>query len=173
MRPAAVEVIFHALRMEQSWIGKGNREDLTPPVAALREQVVAARLLRKHRGRLILTRLGRQVDGDASAIWEALAARLVPTGDTSFERDCTVLALLHVAAGWPAGDATLDDVARLLTRAGWRTSDGYAATSSQVAGTLASLHDHLAWLEGSGRPKPWGQSTLAQRAMARAALFPG
>jgi hypothetical protein len=79
MRPAAVEVIFHALRTEQSWIRRGNREDLTSPVAELREQVVAARLLRKHPGRLVLIRLGRQVDGDASAIWEALAARLVRT----------------------------------------------------------------------------------------------
>ena len=67
----------------------------------------------------------------------------------------------------------LDDVARLLTRAGWTTRDGYPVTASQVADTLASLHDHLAWLEGSGRPKPWGQSTPAQQAMARAALFHG
>jgi len=172
MRPAAVQEIIQALRMEESWIGKGNREDLTPPVAALREQVVAAGLLRKHRGRLVLTRLGRHVDGDASAIWEALAARLVPPGDISFQRDCTVLVLLHVAAGWPAGNATLDDVARLLTRAGWTTRDGYPLTADQVAYTLTSLHDHLAWLEGIWRPKPWGQSTPAQRAMARAALFP-
>jgi hypothetical protein len=173
MRPAAVEEIFQALRMEDSWIGKGNREDLTPPVAGLRVQVVQAGLLRKQRGRLVLTRLGRQVDGDASAIWEVLAARIVPTGDTSFERDCTVLVLLHLAAGWPSGDATLKDVAHLLTRAGWTTGNGFPVTAAQVEYTLTSVHDRLAWLEGSWLLHPWGQSTPAQRAMARAALFPG
>ncbi len=172
MRPAAVESIYQALRLEESWIGKGNREDVTPPVAELRAQVVAAGLLRKYRGRLVLTRLGRQVDGDASAIWEALAARLVPRGDVPFVRDCTVLLLLHVAAGWPAGDATLDDVARLLTRAGWATRDGYPVNAGQVASTVKTTHDHLVRLEGSKRPTPWGQSTPTQRAMARAALFP-
>lgn len=173
MRPAAVQEIFTALRMESRWVGKGNREDLTPAVAALREQVLAAGLLRKSRGRLVPTRLGRQVDGDASAIWEAVAGRLVPTGDLSFARDCAVLVLLHVAAGWPAGDGTLDDIARLLTGAGWTTRDGRPVTRSQVAHALTGLQDRLAWLEGGGRPKHWAQCTATQRAMARAALFPG
>lgn len=172
MRPAAVKEIFQALRMGVSWIGNGNREDLTPAIAALRGQVLAAGLLRQSRGRLVLTRLGRQFDGDAPAIWEAVAGRLVLTGDLSFARDCTVLVLLNVAAAWPAGDGTLHDVAHLLTRAGWTTRDGRPVTTSQVAHTLTSLHDHLAWLEGGGRPRPWGQSTPTQRAMARAALFP-
>ncbi|MDQ6838290.1 MAG: plasmid pRiA4b ORF-3 family protein [Actinomycetota bacterium] len=172
MRPAAVKSIYQALRLEESWIGKGNREDLTPPVAELRQQVVAAGLLRKYRGRLVLTRLGRQVDGDASAIWEALAARLIPRGDVPFVRACTALLLLHVAAGWPAGGATLDDVARLLTRAGWATRDGYPVNAGRVADAVNTVHDHLARLEGRERPTPWGQSTPTQRAMARAALFP-
>ncbi|MDQ6641098.1 MAG: ATP-binding protein, partial [Actinomycetota bacterium] len=161
-----------ALRLEESWIGRRNREDLTPPVAELRAQVVAAGLLREYRGRLVLTRLGRQVDGDASTIWEAMAARLVPRWDVPFVRDCTVLLLLHVAAGWPAGAPTLDDVTRLLTRAGWATRDGYPVNAGQVASTVKTAHDHLTRLEGSKRPTPWGQSTTTQRAMARASLFP-
>ena len=59
--------------------------------------------------------------------------------------------LLHVAADWPAGNATLDDVARLLARLGWTTRDGHPVTAGQLADTLASLHDHLGSVNRSVR----------------------
>lgn len=53
--PVHVEAATAELGLAQEWIGKGNRENLTLPVLSLRESARKAGLLRKHRGKLLLT----------------------------------------------------------------------------------------------------------------------
>lgn len=50
MRPAYVERVYLDLGMEEGWIGKGNREEQTLPVAQLRALCQEVGLLRKHKG---------------------------------------------------------------------------------------------------------------------------
>jgi hypothetical protein len=60
------------------WIGKGNRESQTLPVLDLRESAQKVGLLRKHRGKLLLTAQGRAMRSDPVALWSLLAGKTPP-----------------------------------------------------------------------------------------------
>src|SRR5699024_6494012 len=53
MKPAYVERTYRELGLDAEWIGRGNREDQTQPVARLRAMCQRVGLLRKHKGRLL------------------------------------------------------------------------------------------------------------------------
>jgi len=67
--PAVVEQVFTELRLDEVWIGKGNREDLTLPVLELREATQQLGLLRKHTGRLLPTARWARLRDDPVALW--------------------------------------------------------------------------------------------------------
>ena len=69
--PAVVQAVYDELELGREWIGKGNREDLTPPVLQLREQVQALGLLRKARGTLAPTAAARRLADDPVALIES------------------------------------------------------------------------------------------------------
>ena len=123
LRPAIVERLFAELGLAEEWIGKGNREDLTPPVADLRESAQRLRLLRKHKGRLLQTRRGQQLDGEPVALFAHLAESL-PAGGSDAERDAGTLVLVHAAGGLPSGERTFADVAETMAMLGWRLTTG-------------------------------------------------
>lgn len=64
MKPAYVQRIYQDLALDEEWIGMGNREDQTGPVLQLRETCQQVGLLRKHKGRLLRTRLARSLTTD-------------------------------------------------------------------------------------------------------------
>jgi hypothetical protein len=102
------------------WIGKANREDLTWPVAALREATQDVGLLRKAKGMLTPTARARAAADDPRQLIANVLGRL-PRGK-GFQADAGWSALLGLAAG--ATGADLDaGVARILTDRGWR-ADG-------------------------------------------------
>ncbi|MFC5379333.1 plasmid pRiA4b ORF-3 family protein [Aquipuribacter nitratireducens] len=76
LKPVDVRAAFDAWGLETEWIGAGNREDLTWPVAEVREGAMALGLLRRYKGRLLCSRLGKQARADR-AVLEAQVARLV------------------------------------------------------------------------------------------------
>ena len=78
--PRVVETIYHDARLEEEWIGKGNREDLTWPVLDLRERSQRWGLLRKARGRLSVTARGRLLREDPTALLELVLQRLALEG---------------------------------------------------------------------------------------------
>ncbi len=116
--PIVVEQIAQAAGVTDWWIGKANREDLTPPVAALREAAQDVGLLRKAKGTLTPTTRARAVAGDPRELVATVLGRL-PLGK-EFHAEAGWFALLGVAAG--ASGAALDTgVAQMLTDRGWRT----------------------------------------------------
>ncbi len=162
--PATVEQIAQASGVSEWWIGKANREDLTPPVAELRETAQALGLLRRSKGMLMPTNLVRRAAGDPQALVGMTLARL-PLGK-GFEAEAGWFALLGCAAG-VSGRALDAGLGQILTDRGWRTK-GSAAVSPDDAGlgaepTLAALQ---AMAGGYGNR----DSRLLQR-LARAALF--
>lgn len=76
LRPADVEVVSARVLRDGSWIGKGNREDLTPPVLELREALVALRLLRVAKGRLVPVRKHAALAGEPVALVDHIASLL-------------------------------------------------------------------------------------------------
>lgn len=149
--PRAVEQIFTALDLKAEWIGKGNREDLTPPVAELREAVRSLGLIRKVKGRLVPTTLGRKLADDPERLLAQVAQRL-PLEKDAFGRLTSLVLLLAVGGGVPFGgggwhgrqreqrDALLDVVCRVLADAGWRTESGPLRRHDVMRATRQTCH---------------------------------
>lgn len=173
MVPAVVQEVWAALRLGGEWIGKGNREDLTPPVAAARTIVMQDGLLRRT-GVASRPPLARDARHDPAALWRVVADGMIPRGAKAvgaFETDCSVLLLLHVAAGCPAGDDTVVEVAEVLVGAGW-SGGGDGLTDTDVRRGATHAASRLAWVAGSRRSLPWESARAVQQALARAAIFP-
>jgi hypothetical protein len=129
--PVHVEAAVAELELAEVWIGKGNREVQTLPVLDLRESAQRAGLLRKHRGKLLLTAQGRTARTDPVTLWRQLAERTPPRSAAVWEAQAGLILLLLTAAQ-DTGDlnATITD---LLGAIGWATDDG-----APVTGTMAS-----------------------------------
>lgn len=123
------------------WIGKANREDLTPPVATARDSARALGLLTVRKGRLTPTAAGVRVGQDPQALLQHIVGRL-PLGAKDFDRQSGWMALAVAASGALAEEwrAMISD---LLFDIGWRTSrDSYSpptarSTTLTVLETLA------------------------------------
>jgi len=132
--PVEVEAAVAELGLGSSWIGKGNREIQTMPVLSLRESAQAMGLLRKYRGRLVLTRRGAVVRDDPVALWWHLAERMPPASKDACDTQAGLILLVTLAArSTKQPDAT---VAELLTAIGWVTNDDSPMTPS-LAGRAA------------------------------------
>jgi hypothetical protein len=166
LKPGVVTALADALGREDWW-GKANREDLTPPVARLRDTATALGLVRRHRGRLVRAPKGRDVAGDPDAIWSVVVSSL-PLGKELAERHAGVLALLGVAAGKSPYDLLTAAGSRLLEEAGWRLHSGEAMSGQDVHDLARATTDVISVLTRS-----WAsRSTIppAAQDLARAAL---
>jgi hypothetical protein len=113
--PAVVVETMQRFGWDAEWIGKGNREDLTPPVAELRVTARLLGLVRVYRGELKCTDAGRRLRDDPVALWWHVAAHL-PLGRSEPERQAGLLWLLTVAASAARPDQLVADGMWLL---GW------------------------------------------------------
>ncbi|MGH3414330.1 MAG: plasmid pRiA4b ORF-3 family protein [Marmoricola sp.] len=123
LKPATVSALATELPQVEPWMGKANREEHTPPVAALRSTAVAMGLVRKLKGRLVPTRAGRRILGDPTLMWGHLTGAL-PLGRQRFERHAGVVALLALAAGESPADGVRRYGPAVLSYAGWQLRDG-------------------------------------------------
>ena len=122
--------------------GPGHRETQTLPVIALRESAVALGLLRKSRGTLLVTKVGRQLVEDPQGLWRYIASR-VPLG-RPYERDAGLIALLVAASGndW-YGSGRLG--AALLDSLGWELAGGdLRGAAMEWAGPTMDVLESLA-----------------------------
>lgn len=119
MKPAYVQRVYGDLGLDEDWIGRGNREDQTLPVLQLREMCQQAGLLRKHKGRLLQTRLARSLTTDEGYV-EALASRLL-RDKNEYERAAKALFALLTAASGRASHDHMVTIADLMTACGLRT----------------------------------------------------
>jgi len=125
LRPADVEAAAPLVPMAADWIGKNNRESHTYPLLEFRESLRRAGLLRKLKGKLLLTRAGASARRDPAELWRQLAARLRTLGasDDAFTSHATLLVLLYAATS-AGNDLPLDRVARAMREFGWSTARG-------------------------------------------------
>ena len=139
--PALVEQLAERTGVTDWWIGKANREDLTWPVAQLRDSARALGLVSVRKGRLAPTALARRSDNQPLALWQHILSRL-PVSRTEFDRQAGWLALAVVASGTPAEEWTRE-IRNLLLGLGWRTKGsptlGTAAVASPTLDVLELL----------------------------------
>lgn len=151
----------------------------------LREICTHAKLIRRYKGRLVLTPLGRKAIADIEQLAD-VAARTLIEGDSDIAADARVVTLLYLATGWrpqpaaagaapPPGETEQlrlgREVARVLNELGWRHADGaplrYGTYYSAAVVSLLT----------AGLPDPGRSRDLelvpGGAHLARRALFPG
>ena len=162
--PALVQQIADATGISRWWIGKANREDLTYPVAQLRENAQSFGLLRKSRGTLAPTARAKAASMDDGRLVRAVLERMPP--GKGFDEQAGWLILLGLAAGGGRRDLERE-VGEVLTDIGWRGPAGAPLHPYAVAdGASATLRSLESMAGGDRHPDP----ELVVR-LARAAIF--
>lgn len=128
--PATVLAGMTELGWLDDWIGKGNREDLTPPIRMLREVAQRAGLVRVQKGRMLLSASAKKALGSPRD-----QLRLVTRGLyrklSDAETDAATLLLVAIADRTPA-DRRWEAVAFGLEMCGWASSTGQAFTRVDI-----------------------------------------
>ena len=170
LRPALVTAAMTELGWTDHWIGKHNREDQTLPVLSLRESAQRAGLLRKAKGKLLVTKNGARLAQDPTDLWWHVVRHLADAGDQG-EQQLGILYLLQLAAGRSEDDALLAEGWGIL---GWRRMDGSWLTDSDVRYATYEVRSGLTRL-GVLPDRPYGTEQLppdqATIRVARAALI--
>ena len=126
--PAHVSAAFTELGLASEWYGQGNRENDTLPVLHLRESAQKLGLVRKNRGRLLLTQRGRALRADPVGMWWHLAEQMPVRSTDQFQVQAGLLELIAVAAGLTEGRDIA--AAEILEAIGWRYPDGTPPTEA-------------------------------------------
>lgn len=129
LRPADVKGLAAVMPEMQDWIFNVGREIDTHPVLYFREYLKEIGLLRKYKGTLRLSRLGRAALTDVDVLWEHLAQTLIPAA-TDFDTFAIVVVLVHAATS--EGEPDLDTIARTMGALGWKLQDGSPITRSHI-----------------------------------------
>jgi hypothetical protein len=168
--PVIVTAAMTELGWADDWYGKNNREDATFPVLELRESAQRFGLVRKYRGRLVPTKVGRSLAEDPVGLWWHLASAL-PDARSEPERHAGALYLITVAAGLAQTDAML---AEGMTILGWTERGTYQGLSPTAAFGAArdtwALFRRLGLVPRTRRFED-GVPTPAARRLARAAML--
>ena len=154
--------------MVGDWIGKRNREDLTIPMLEFRQSLQQIGLLRKYKGGLPLTKLGKAAQTDPVALWGHLRDRLVDGNEDTFTTQARLLALFLCLASEPEGrhDKRL---AEALTYLGWRQRDGRPVSTDQSPWTMREATHALANIDSEQRDR--GLPRLDRRALTPLAVL--
>lgn len=157
----------------KNWIGKANREEQTLPVLQLRESAQRLGLIRKIKGRLLLTSAAKRLVNDPTALWMFIARALVHRHRHDSGRDATLLLILETAAGKRSDwDDYLDAVAFGLSSLGWRSPNGAELDWRTLHALLAEPLEVLQNLGIFNDQTGLGPNTVTPngKAFARAAL---
>lgn len=149
LRPTDVSALAAELPSMRDWIGLANRETQSFPVLEFREAIPAIGLVRKNRGRLLLTKAGAAANGNPELVWRHLAERLPTGAEKSMGRPSGWLCILQNAVGEPD---SFDLIADAMTALGWRQDTrapvGYRAVRDATAHVTALLENLVASSSG-------------------------
>ncbi|NDL60179.1 plasmid pRiA4b ORF-3 family protein [Phytoactinopolyspora sp. XMNu-373] len=169
--PSVVKAALSELELEDEWPGSGSREHQTAPVLYLRESAQAAGLVRKYRGKLLLSSRGRALRDDPVGLWWRLAEQTPsPKLKDPAEMHAGLFFLLVVAAG--VAEDREEVVADLLGAVGWRNADGTLLTPFMASDAAFETKAMLRRVGGFARApgSPFGRVTPEGVLFAQAAL---
>lgn len=128
----------------KDWIGKTNREERTLLILQLRESAQRLGLIRKIKGRPVLTSATKRRLDDPPGHGLFLARAMAHRHRHDSERDAALLLLLEVAVGKrTVGDDYLDAVSFGLGALGWRTRTGAELEPKTVHALLSEAREVL------------------------------
>jgi hypothetical protein len=169
LKPADVQALAAMMPTMHDWIHKMAREIDAHPVLHFREYVKSIGLLRKYKGSLRLTRLGRALVNDPTALWAHLADSLAPD-ERSFHADATVVVLVHMAT--TAVRIDVGAAAQTLAALGWSHRDGSPLSHGEVYEVWNELWDVLGNIgESDGSHRSDRTMSHAARVLVHEALF--
>lgn len=169
LKPAEVQALAAVMPTMRDWTQKIAREIDVHPVLYFREHAKSIGLLRKYKGSLRLTRLGRVALNDANVLWEHLVDMLVPA-EKSFHADAIVVVLVHMATTERRID--VGAVAQTLTVLGWSHRDGSPVSRGEVYEVWNELWDVLGNIgEAEGSHRSDRMMSHAARVLVHEALF--
>jgi hypothetical protein len=151
--PAVVEEFAERSGIAEWWLGKANREDLTPPVAEVRESARALGLVSVRKGRLIPTAAVTRCRQDPQALWRHIVGRL-PLGTKDADRQAGWMALAVAGSGVPAQEWR-SQISDLLFALGWRSGRAPDSLPPPHSPTLDVL-DQLAGAARTGQGESAG-----------------
>jgi hypothetical protein len=129
LKPADVRALAAVMPQMRGRIHKMTREIDAHPVLHFREYLKEVGLIRKYKGTLRITRLGRDALADSGRLWQHLADTLLIDG-TDFDAQASVVILVHAAT--TEGGIDVDAVARTITALGWTHRDDSPVQDSEV-----------------------------------------
>ncbi len=162
--PVVVSRIVSDAGITDWWLGKTNREDVTRPVAELRETALQVGLLRKVKGTLVPTARAKTASRQPRTLVSSVLQRL-PFG-TQFEVEAGWFLLLGLAAG-ESKERVDDGVAQMMSDRGWRMSGETEVNTLNARGAARLTRNTLQSMAGGRRDSHPGLVTQ----LARAALF--
>ena len=124
LKPAIVSQAVRELGWAYRWPGAANRESQTRPVLQLRTQTQAWKLLRKSKGRLVLSPSGRRMHDGGRPLWDYLAEAVafVPEEATAIVTHAVVQWVLDGST--PSWDRRHRMIADKLREAGFSITSG-------------------------------------------------
>ena len=136
LKPAVVSEAVRALEWSYRWPGAANRESQTRPVLLLRQQLQAWKLLRKSKGKLILSLAGRKLHGGGRPLWDYLVKTV------AFPADQSTAVVTRIVVHWllegptPSWEEWARIIADTMTVAGVRMEDGGAGAPGRGSGLI-------------------------------------
>jgi hypothetical protein len=124
--PAVVHEAMTELGWTRDWIGKANREDQTLPVLRLRESAQHLGLIRKIKGRIVLTSATKRVLDDPMQLWLFLARAISHRHrhDSNGTQPCCSSSRSQEENEPSGTDDYLEAISFGLTVLGWTTRTG-------------------------------------------------
>ncbi len=164
LKPDDVKALAVVIPTMADWIGAANRESQTFPVLWFRESVQKLGLVRKYRAKLLLTKAGASVQGDAEALWRYIASKL-PLGKAgSMDLPAGLLALASAASS-PTDNPPLGHIAEALNGLGWRHSDRSPVDANDIRWAIEDTFRVLDNIRTDPRSRRWSDG------IARAAVL--
>ena len=132
LKPEDVQAASRVVPEAKDWIGKKNREPQTLPVLQFREMLQKLGLLRKSKGRLLITKAGARGLVEHGFLWGHIASRLLPSPQQPrFDREGSLVVLLCATS--PAGSIPKALIVETMSALGWERKDGEPLKYHDVA----------------------------------------
>ncbi len=123
LKPIDVVAVAPLVSTVADWWGTSNRESMLHPLLDFRRSLQSLGLLRKSKGRLLITKAGRDARSDVARLRQHLADRLAQIDDDRWTAQATLLILLYAATS-PNDAIPMESIAAALREFGWKTQAG-------------------------------------------------